>query len=103
MNSLKILWLKHGQKTLATALGSMALVDLTGYHDSIAAIAGEKGYASIRLLGAVGIVWRAMQATKTINIQVSQGASNALDAAGVSPGNANAAMVATGTNPVPPT
>ena len=41
--------------------------------------------------------------TQIINTQISQGASNALDAAGVPPVTANAAMAATGTTPVPPT
>jgi hypothetical protein len=102
LSSLKVLWLKHGQKTIATVLGSAALVDLTGYRDSITALIGDRGYAGVRLLGAIGIVWRAAQATRTTEVIVSHAASNALDAAGVPPAQANAAMTVTGTKPVPP-
>ena len=102
MNWLKILWLRHGQKTIATVLGSAALVDFTGYRDSIVTFIGEKGYAGVRLLGAAAIVWRAAQATRTTNEIVSQKTSNALDAAGVPPIDAAAAMTETGTKPVPP-
>jgi hypothetical protein len=102
MNWLHMMWLRHGQKSIATVLGSAALADLTGYRDSVVALVGEKGYAAVRLAGALGIIWRAVQATRTTNVIVSQGASNALAAAGVPSVEADAAMTVTGTKPVPP-
>jgi hypothetical protein len=67
MNWLKTLYFTHVQKILGTALGTLAFVDLTGYRDSIVAFTGERGYAGIRLVGAVAIVWRAAQATHRQN------------------------------------
>lgn len=61
------LWYRHGQKTLATMLAALSVVDLTGYHDSIAAITSEKGYHFVRLVGAAGIIWRAIQASNSAN------------------------------------
>jgi len=67
--STLLVWLKsfyynHIQKAMALLLGAMTVVDLTGYHDSIAAFTGEKGYHALRLAGAAVIVARAMQAKK---------------------------------------
>lgn len=62
MNALKRFWNLHIQKTLATALGMLAFVDLTGYGEAITGLIGPKGYAGIRLLGAAAIAWRAFQA-----------------------------------------
>jgi len=64
MNALQNWWHNHFQKTLATFLGSLAMVDLTGYTDAIETWIGHKGLALVRLLGAAGIIWRAMQAQK---------------------------------------
>jgi len=97
---LKILWLKHGQKTIATALGTLAIVDLTPYADDFHALIPWPGWHPlIRLTGAVAIIWRAAQATQTTAVIASQATSNALSAAGVPPPEATAAMVATGTKP----
>lgn len=62
--AIKQYWLAHGQKTLASVLGLLALLDLTGYAQEITLLIGAKGYAILRLLGAAGIFWRAMQARK---------------------------------------
>ena len=59
---LKAFWLQHGQKTLASLMGALAAVDLTPYADDIQAVTGGKHvHAALRLAGAVGIFWRAMQ------------------------------------------
>ena len=62
MNALKRFWTSHVQKTIASLLGLLAFVDLTGYGDAITAVVGAKGYAFIRVVGAVAIAWRAFQA-----------------------------------------
>jgi hypothetical protein len=60
---LKAYWLNHGQKTLASVLGSLALVDLTPYADDFRELTGgSKWHAAFRVIGAGGILWRAMQA-----------------------------------------
>lgn len=64
MNWLKSFWHNHVQKTLASLMGALAMVDLTGYTDAVETWVGHKGMALIRLLSAVGIIWRAMQAQK---------------------------------------
>ena len=74
---LKLLYLAHFQKTIATLLGSLAFVDLTGYRDSIVAFTGEKGYAALRLVGAAAIVWRASRATRVINTQIKDAVEEA--------------------------
>lgn len=61
MNAFKSWWNNHVQKTLASILGMLAFVDLTGYGDAITALIGSKGYATVRLIGAAAIAWRAMQ------------------------------------------
>ena len=62
MNWLKSLWMKHGQKSLATVLGSLAVVDLTPYSDDFQAIlGGHKWHAGLRVVGAAAIFWRALQ------------------------------------------
>jgi hypothetical protein len=68
---LKSLYLAHFQKTIASLLGSLAFLDLTGDRDSIVAFIGERGYAGLRLIGAAAIVWRATRATKVINTQIT--------------------------------
>jgi hypothetical protein len=64
INALKNFWNTHVQKTVATALGMLAFVDLTGYGDAITGLVGAKGYAAVRLVGAAAIAWRAMQSRK---------------------------------------
>ena len=59
--SLKSFYYSHVQTATGSLLGALAVVDLTGYHDSIAAFTGEKGYHALRVAGAGVIVWRAMQ------------------------------------------
>lgn len=63
MSWIKQFWLKNGQKTLATALGSIAVIDLTPYSDDFQDLIGGKHWHAIfRLIGAAGIIWRAIQA-----------------------------------------
>jgi hypothetical protein len=63
MNALAQFWFKHGQKTIASFLGALAVVDLTPYCEDIQAVIGGKHvHAWLRLAGAAGIFWRAMQA-----------------------------------------
>lgn len=63
MNWIKQYWATQGQKTLAGILGSMALVDLTPYSDDFQnLIGGKHWHAAFRVIGAAGIIWRAVQA-----------------------------------------
>lgn len=58
---LKTYWLSHGQKTLASALGALAAIDLAGYQTEVEAFIGHKGYCGLRLSLAGLILWRAAQ------------------------------------------
>lgn len=63
MNALLIFWRFHIQKTVATLLGTMAVVDMTPYaEDFRELIPWTHWHAALRLLGAAAIFWRAIQA-----------------------------------------
>lgn len=62
IDRIKAWYYGHFQKTIATVLGGFALIDLTSYSSEIETWLGHKGYALLRLVGAAGIVWRALQA-----------------------------------------
>lgn len=62
IDKLKAYWCNHGQKTLATALGALAVVDLTPYSDDFQELVGGKHWhATFRVVGAAAIFWRATQ------------------------------------------
>jgi len=65
LSKLAYFYWHHFQKVIASGLGMLALIDLTGYGDAITAIVGAKGYAAIRLVGAAAIAWRALQAKQS--------------------------------------
>lgn len=65
MQSLAWWWLNHVQKSMATVLALLSVVDLSGNADTIEAFAGKKGYAGIRLACALAIAYRAVQHTRT--------------------------------------
>jgi len=59
---LKAYWCAHGQKTIATVLGGLAVVDLTPYaEDFQSLLGGKKWHAGFRVVGALAIFWRALQ------------------------------------------
>ena len=59
---LKAYWINHGQKTLATVLGALAVVDMTPYEaDFRDLLPWPHWHAVLRLTGAVAIFWRATQ------------------------------------------
>lgn len=65
MNTLKAFWTQHGQKTLATLLAALAVVDMTPYETDLHDLVPWKHWhAVLRLGAAVGIFWRAMQSNK---------------------------------------
>lgn len=62
---LKAFWLRHGQKTIASVLGALAVVDLTPYADDFHALIPWNGWhPTVRILGAIAIIWRASQANR---------------------------------------
>lgn len=62
---IKGYWYRNGQKTLATVLGSFAVVDLSPYADDIhEVIPWPHWHAALRLTAAAGIYWRAVQANR---------------------------------------
>jgi hypothetical protein len=61
VNYLKSLYYSHVQTAVGSMLAALSIFDLAGYHDSIAAFTGERGYHALRLVGAAVIVGRAMQ------------------------------------------
>lgn len=62
---LKAYWYSHGQKTIATVLGVLAVVDMTKYTEDFHAIIPWPYWSqTLRLAGCAGIVWRAVQANR---------------------------------------
>jgi len=66
-SKLSYWWYNHVQKTISSILGSLAAIDLAsslaGYQSEITSLLGANVYAGLRLLGAIGIFWRALQAS----------------------------------------
>lgn len=62
MNVLKDYWHNHAQKTLATIIGMLALVDLSGIADPLKTVIGAKAFAVVQLACAAAVVYRALQA-----------------------------------------
>jgi hypothetical protein len=62
MNALRAFWCKHGQKSVASLLAALAVVDLTPYADDFQMmLGGRKWHAALRIVGAGAIFWRALQ------------------------------------------
>lgn len=60
--SIKAAWCAHAQKTLATVLGGLAVVDMTPYEaDFHDLLPWRHWHAVLRLTGAAAIFWRALQ------------------------------------------
>jgi len=65
MNALRAWFQKHFQKTLASVLGALAVVDMTPYEaDFHDLIPWKHWHAVLRLVGAMAIFWRATQVGK---------------------------------------
>jgi len=64
MNALKAFWLNHGQKTLATVIGLLAVVDLSGIADPLKTLIGAKPFAAVQLACALAVGYRALQANQ---------------------------------------
>lgn len=62
MNALKSWYENHFQKTLATVIGMLALVDLSGIADPLKTVIGNKAFAVVQLACAAAVVYRALQA-----------------------------------------
>lgn len=59
---VKSYWTAHGQKTVATIIGALAVVDLTPYADDLKDfLPWPHWHAILHLLGAGAIFWRATQ------------------------------------------
>lgn len=59
---IKALWCAHAQKTLATILGALAVVDMTPYEQDFHDLfPWPHWHAALRLTGAAAIFWRALQ------------------------------------------
>ena len=62
IEKLKAYWQAHGQKTLASVLGALAVVDMTPYEtDFHDLLPWPHWHAVLRLVGAGAIFWRATQ------------------------------------------
>jgi hypothetical protein len=62
IETIKAYWAAHGQKTVATILGALAVVDLTPYEQDFKdLLPWPHWHAVLRLVGAAAIFWRATQ------------------------------------------
>lgn len=62
IEKLKSFWCCHGQKSIASVLGALAVVDMTPWEESFHdLLPWPHWHAALRLAGATGIFWRALQ------------------------------------------